>query len=74
MALNHGDLSFSKDDGARVRAPLLVSRCYINFIAEFLAAEESATRAAAIAARAELKEMDVPKDYASWVKVRARRR
>jgi hypothetical protein len=49
-------------------------RCYINFIAEFLAAEESATRAAAIAARAELKEMDVPKDYASWVKVRARRR
>ena len=49
-------------------------RCYINFMAEFLAAEEGATRATAIAAWAELKEMDVPKDYASWVKARARRR
>jgi hypothetical protein len=42
---------------------------YINFIAEFLAAE-SGTRADAIAAWAELKTMDMPKDYASWLKAR----
>ena len=46
---------------------------YINFVAEFLAAEKG-TRAEAIAAWAELKTMDVPKKYASWVKVRAERR
>jgi hypothetical protein len=46
---------------------------YINFVAEFLAAEKS-TRADAIAAWTELKAMDVPKSYASWVKARAKRR
>ena len=44
--------------------------CYINFVAEFLANEKRATRADAIAAWAELKTMDVPKNYASWVKAR----
>jgi SAP domain-containing new25 len=44
---------------------------YINFVAEFLASEKGATRADAIAAWAELKTMDVPKNYASWVKARA---
>jgi hypothetical protein len=43
---------------------------YINFVAEFLAAEKSGTRADAIAAWAELKTMDIPKNYASWVKAR----
>jgi len=47
---------------------------YINFVAEFLAAEKGATRADAIAAWAELKTMDIPKKYASWVKARAARR
>jgi hypothetical protein len=47
---------------------------YINFIAEFLAAEKGGTRADAIAAWAELKTMDIPKNYASWVKARAKRR
>ena len=46
---------------------------YINFVADFLAAEKGATRAAAIAAWTEVKKLDVPKDYASWVKARARR-
>ena len=46
---------------------------YINFVAAFLAAEKSATRSDAIAAWAELKTMDVPKDYASWVKARRKR-
>jgi hypothetical protein len=47
---------------------------YINFVAEFLAADKRATRAQAIAAWTELKELDVPKDYASWVKTRAKRK
>jgi hypothetical protein len=45
---------------------------YINFVAEFLAANKGLTRAAAIAAWTELKRLDVPKDYASWVKARAK--
>ena len=44
---------------------------YINFVAEFLAAEKGAKRAEAIDAWTELKTMDVPKNYTSWVKARA---
>ena len=47
-------------------------RCYINFVADFLEADKRATRAEAIAAWAELKELDIPKDYVSWVKARAK--
>ena len=47
---------------------------YINFVAEFLAANKGRTRREAIAAWRELKELDVPKDYASWAKARARRK
>jgi SAP domain-containing new25 len=47
---------------------------YINFVADFLEAENGATRAEAIAAWNELKELDVPKDHASWVKARANRK
>ena len=46
---------------------------YINFVAELLAAEKGGTRADAIAAWSELKSMDIPKNYASWVKVRRKR-
>jgi hypothetical protein len=46
---------------------------YINFVAAFLSAK-SGTRADAIAAWAELKTMDIPKDYDSWVKARRKRR
>jgi SAP domain-containing new25 len=45
---------------------------YINFVADFLEADKSATRAEAIAAWAKLKELDVPKDYVSWLKARAK--
>lgn len=48
--------------------------CYINFVAEFLAAEKGAKRAEAIAAWKELKELDVPKYYASWAKARGKRK
>ena len=47
---------------------------YINFVAEFLAADKAATHAEAIAAWADLKELDFPKNYVSWVKARARRK
>ena len=47
---------------------------YINFVADFLKTENGATRAEAIAAWHELKELDVPKDYVSWVRVRANRK
>ena len=43
---------------------------YINFVADFLEADRSATRAEAIAAWTEIKTLDIPKDYASWVKAR----
>lgn len=46
---------------------------YVNFIAAFLAAEEGGTRSDAIAAWTELKTMDIPKDYASWVQARRKR-
>jgi hypothetical protein len=41
---------------------------YINFVADFLAAEKSATRARAISAWKKLKRMDVPKTYRAWAK------
>ncbi len=47
---------------------------YINFVAEFLAAGPGRTHAEAIAAWKELKTMDTPKSYASWVQARAKRR
>jgi SAP domain-containing new25 len=47
---------------------------YINFVADFLKADKRATRAEAIAAWTELKQLDVPKSYVSWVKARATRK
>jgi hypothetical protein len=47
---------------------------YINFVADFLKAKNEATRAEAIAAWNELKELDVPKNYRSWVTSRANRK
>jgi len=47
---------------------------YINFVADFLKADKRATRAEAIAAWTELKDLDVPKDYVAWVKARAKRK
>jgi hypothetical protein len=45
---------------------------YINFVAELLAANKGVTRAEAIAAWTEVKRLDVPKDYVSWVEARAK--
>ena len=46
---------------------------YVNFVAEFLAGEKRSARSDAIAAWAELKAMDIPKNYGSWVKERRKR-
>jgi hypothetical protein len=43
---------------------------YCNFVADFLAADKHATRAQIVAAWNELKKLDAPKDYASWVKAK----
>ena len=55
----------------RVRVP---HGRYVHFLADFLNSEKGATRAAAIAAWHELKGLDVPKNYRSWAKARARRK
>ena len=41
---------------------------FINFMSDYLASETDATREQAILAWHELKTLDVPKDYRSWVK------
>jgi SAP domain-containing new25 len=47
---------------------------YNNFVADFLAVDKKATRAEVIASWNELKKLDVPKNYVSWVKARANRK
>jgi hypothetical protein len=47
---------------------------YVNFIADVFDAEKGTTRAEAIAAWKQLKELDVPKNYAAWVKARPNRK
>jgi SAP domain-containing protein len=42
---------------------------YINFISDFFAAEKNATRQQAIEAWQQIKKMDVPKTYRSWVRL-----
>jgi hypothetical protein len=44
---------------------------YINFMSDFMAAEQGATRAQAIRAWTTLKALDVPKDYRSWKRCRS---
>ena len=44
---------------------------YINFMSDFLAAEKGATREQAISAWKQLKALDAPKNYRSWVKARS---
>jgi hypothetical protein len=45
--------------------------CYINFLSDFLRAEKGATRADAIAAWHQLKNLNVPKNYRAWKKATA---
>ena len=47
---------------------------YINFVADFLAAEKGATREQAIREWKKLKTLDVPKDYRSWARYQSAKR
>jgi hypothetical protein len=47
---------------------------YVNFISDFMAAEQSATREQAIRAWTTLKALDAPKDYRSWKRFQGRKR
>jgi hypothetical protein len=44
---------------------------YINFMSDYLASEAGATKEQAIRAWNQLKTLDIPKDYRSWVKSRS---
>jgi hypothetical protein len=65
--LVHEYVRLNQTEGRFAQVPI---RCYVNFLSDFLAAEPSATRASAIAAWKQLKSMDAPKDYRSWVRAR----
>jgi hypothetical protein len=41
---------------------------YINFVSDFMATEENATHAKAVAAWKTLKKLDVPKSYRAWIR------
>ena len=47
---------------------------YINFLADFLAAEKGVSREQAIKAWKKLKTLDLPKDYRSWAKYQSSKR
>jgi len=63
-------VALNQTTGPFARIPI---RCYINFIADFLAHEDCATHVKARRAWEQLKKMDAPKDYRSWVRARAAR-
>jgi len=54
----------------RPRFERIAYDCYIKFLADFHAANTTASRAEAIAAWKQLKTLDVPKNYKSWLKAR----
>ena len=47
---------------------------YVNFVADFLAAEKGSTREQAIREWKKLKTLDVPKDYRSWARYQSAKR
>ena len=63
---------YVKLNQARERFAQIPHGRYVNFISDFFAAEKSATREQAIKAWKEIKKMDVPKNYRSWVRVRSK--
>jgi hypothetical protein len=50
--------------------PQVPSGRYINFISDFLAGENHSTREQAMKAWAQLKKLDIPKNYQAWKKYR----
>jgi hypothetical protein len=73
--ITYGDLvcKFVELNRAQGPFPRIAVGRYINFIADFMAGEKNPTRAAAIRTWHRLKVLQIPKDYASWVKYRKRK-
>jgi hypothetical protein len=61
VRVNHAEEPFARIPHGR----------YINFVADFLAAEKGATRSLAIRAWKEIKALDAPKTYRAWREHRA---
>ena len=70
VKLTYGDLvkEYIRLNQTKERFAQIPHGRYINFISDFLAAEKGATREQAMRAWEELKALDVPKNYRSWVK------
>jgi len=70
VKLTYGDLvkEYVRLNQTKGRFARIAHGRYINFMADFLAAEKGATRAQAIKAWKKLKTLDIPKDYRSWAR------
>jgi hypothetical protein len=70
VALTYRDLvaEYVRLNAPEVKYQRIPHGRYINFIADFLKHEKHATREAAVKAWHQLKKLDVPKDYRSWLK------
>jgi len=70
IKITYGDLvvQYVKLNQLQGSFPQAASGRYINFIADFLAAEKNATRKEAMKAWEELKKLDIPKNYQAWKK------
>lgn len=66
--ITYGDLvrHFVKLNTTKERLPRIPSTKFNNFITDFLAANNQATRAEAVAAWEELKHLDIPKTFKAW--------
>ena len=73
VKLTYGDLVKEYVRLNRTKEPFaqIPIDCYINFVSDFLALEKGATREQALKAWEELKTLDAPKNYRSWVKARS---
>ena len=72
VKLTYGDLvteyvRLNQTAGPFTRIPIV---CYVNFVSDFLAAEQGATREQALKAWQMLKRLDAPNTYRAWVRVR----
>ena len=70
VKITYGDLvkQYVKLNSVEGSFKQIPSGRYINFISDFLAAEDKLTREEAIEAWKELKQLDIPKNYTAWKK------
>ncbi len=75
IKLTYGDLVKEYVRLNQTRGPFaqIPIDCYINFVSDFMAAENGATREQATKAWQKLKALDVPKNYRSWARAQSRK-